>query len=89
MTGPAFSKAPRLNHVAMSVPADSLDADGFERALELLASGDLRTDLLIDPVDVPLRGLRDAMVALVDGRLAGKVMVAPALDGAPDGEAER
>ena len=28
MTGPAFSKAPRLNHVAMSVPADTLDADG-------------------------------------------------------------
>ena len=30
MTGPAFAKAPRLNHVAMSVPADSLDADGRE-----------------------------------------------------------
>ena len=28
MTGPAFSKAPRLNHVAMSVPADLLDQDG-------------------------------------------------------------
>ena len=28
MTGPAFTKPPRLNHVAMSVPADSLDADG-------------------------------------------------------------
>lgn len=28
MTGPAFSKAPRINHVAMSVPADTLDDDG-------------------------------------------------------------
>ena len=28
MTGPAFSKRPRLNHVAMSVPADSLDQEG-------------------------------------------------------------
>ena len=28
MTGPAFTKPPRLNHVAMSVPADSLDAEG-------------------------------------------------------------
>ena len=28
MTGPAFAKPPRFNHVAMSVPADSLDADG-------------------------------------------------------------
>lgn len=26
--GPAFSKPPRLNHVAMSVPADALDAEG-------------------------------------------------------------
>ena len=29
MTGPAFTKPPRLNHVAMSVPADSLDAEGL------------------------------------------------------------
>jgi hypothetical protein len=28
MTGPAFTRAPRLNHVALSVPADALDADG-------------------------------------------------------------
>ena len=28
MTGPAFSKPPRLNHVAMSLPPDALDGDG-------------------------------------------------------------
>ena len=28
MTGPDFAKPPRLNHVAMSVAADLLDADG-------------------------------------------------------------
>ena len=28
MTGPDFAKPPRLNHVAMSVPADRLDAEG-------------------------------------------------------------
>lgn len=28
MTGPAFSKRPRLNHVAMSVPPGSLDQEG-------------------------------------------------------------
>lgn len=28
MTGPAFSAPPRLNHVALSVGADQLDADG-------------------------------------------------------------
>jgi hypothetical protein len=28
MTGPTFAKGPRLNHVALSVPADALDDDG-------------------------------------------------------------
>jgi hypothetical protein len=28
MTGPVFAKPPHLNHVALSVPADLLDADG-------------------------------------------------------------
>ncbi|MDQ6698227.1 MAG: VOC family protein [Actinomycetota bacterium] len=28
MTGPAFTKPPRINHVAMSVAPDQLDADG-------------------------------------------------------------
>jgi len=28
MTGPAFTKPPRLNHVAMSLPAGALDAEG-------------------------------------------------------------
>ena len=28
MTGPAFSRPPRLNHVALSLPAEALDADG-------------------------------------------------------------
>jgi (R,R)-butanediol dehydrogenase/meso-butanediol dehydrogenase/diacetyl reductase len=56
------------------------DADGFERALELLASGNLPTDLLIDGADVSLSGLQDAMVALAGGSIAGKVMVVPALE---------
>jgi hypothetical protein len=28
VTGPTFAKPPRINHVALSLPADSLDADG-------------------------------------------------------------
>lgn len=28
MTGPAFEKPPRFNHLAVSLPADDLDADG-------------------------------------------------------------
>jgi 2-desacetyl-2-hydroxyethyl bacteriochlorophyllide A dehydrogenase len=53
------------------------DADGFERALELLASGRLPVDVLIDPHDVSLEGLGEAMQGLADGRIAGKVMVVP------------
>jgi (R,R)-butanediol dehydrogenase / meso-butanediol dehydrogenase / diacetyl reductase len=57
------------------------DADGFERALEMLASGVLPVDVLIDPDDVSLDGLGAAMQLLADGRIAGKVMVAPGSDG--------
>jgi len=53
------------------------DADGFPRALELLASGRVPLDLLVEPDDVPLDGLLDAAVGLHEGRLAAKVMVVP------------
>jgi (R,R)-butanediol dehydrogenase/meso-butanediol dehydrogenase/diacetyl reductase len=53
------------------------DAGGFERALELLASGQLPTEHLLEPDDVPLSGLLDAMERLARGELAGKVLVAP------------
>ena len=39
MTGPEFDKPPRLNHVAMSVPADALDDAG--RAALLAFYGDV------------------------------------------------
>ncbi len=53
------------------------DADGFPRALELLASGRVPLDVLVEPDDVPLDGLLDAAVGLHEGRLAAKVMVVP------------
>ena len=53
------------------------DEHGFETALSLLDSGRLPTQLLIESADVSLDGLQQAMEALVDGRLGGKVMVAP------------
>jgi len=53
------------------------DADGFDRALELLASGLLPTDVLIDPDDVRLDDLGRAMQMLATGDIAGKVMVVP------------
>ena len=59
------------------------DHDGFEQALALLASGALPTDLLIDPVDVPLDGLPDALAGLARGTIAGKVMVVPRVSASP------
>ncbi len=59
------------------------DADGFAVALDLLASGALPTDLLIDPVDVPLTGMLDSIRSLASGRTAAKVMIAPGLEEAP------
>ena len=53
------------------------DLGGFERALELLASDGFPADLLINPGDIPLNGIVDALEALAGGHIAGKVMVVP------------
>lgn len=57
--------------------AFTYDHDGFERALDLLASGALPVEALLEPDDVPLDGVLDAMRDLVEGRRAGKVLVKP------------
>jgi threonine dehydrogenase-like Zn-dependent dehydrogenase len=57
--------------------AFNYDADGFEQALALLASGRLPVDALLEPGVVGLDGVLDAMRDLADGRRAGKVLVKP------------
>ena len=52
-------------------------AGGFEVALDLLASGALPVDRLLEPDDVPLTGALAAMRDLADGALAGKVLIKP------------
>jgi L-iditol 2-dehydrogenase len=77
------STAPRINHNRMIVlelttmGAYNYDAEGFAPALELLASGALPLDLLIEADDVLLDGLLDAMHRLAAGDLPGKVLVRP------------
>lgn len=61
------------------------DADGFPVALELLASGRLPVELLIEPEDVPLAGLHEAMHRVATGELAAKVIVTPGLGEEPGG----
>jgi 2-desacetyl-2-hydroxyethyl bacteriochlorophyllide A dehydrogenase len=53
------------------------DADGFPRALELLASDDFPRDVLIESNDVPLDGLLDAIERLGSGEIPAKVLIAP------------
>lgn len=53
------------------------DRSDFAGALALLASGRLPIDRLIEPEDVPLGGMQEAMEHLVAGELATKVLVVP------------
>jgi threonine dehydrogenase-like Zn-dependent dehydrogenase len=59
------------------------DADGFERALDLLASGAVPVDVLVEEADVTLDGIPAALAELAAGRIAGKVMVVPRLSAEP------
>ena len=65
-----------LNEVIIT-GAFTYSANGFSEALDLLASGALPVDELLEPDLVSLDGLLDAMRGLADGRLAGKVLVRP------------
>jgi L-iditol 2-dehydrogenase len=78
MTRPRFDNNRILLNELVVTGAYTYDADGYPRALELLASGRLRNDLLIERRDVSLGELLDAMHALASGELAAKVMVTPA-----------
>src|SRR5262249_40215414 len=49
----------------------------YRAAIDLLSGGRLPTDLLIEADDVPLGRLQWAMEQLMEGELAGKVLVVP------------
>jgi (R,R)-butanediol dehydrogenase/meso-butanediol dehydrogenase/diacetyl reductase len=75
--------APRLdnNRILLNelvvTGAYNYDSGGFAAAIDLIASGRLPIDLLIEPDDVPLTGLLDAMHKLAAGKMAAKVLVVP------------
>jgi (R,R)-butanediol dehydrogenase/meso-butanediol dehydrogenase/diacetyl reductase len=77
METPRFDPNRILLNELVVTGAFTYDLDGFTRALELLARGALPVDALLDPDDVPLTGLLDAMRDLAEGRRAGKVLVRP------------
>ena len=77
MERPSFDPNRILLNELVLTGAFTYDADGFPRALALLESGRMPLDRLIEPGEVPLTGLLDAMNDLAAGRTAGKVMIAP------------
>jgi 2-desacetyl-2-hydroxyethyl bacteriochlorophyllide A dehydrogenase len=77
MDQPRFDPNRILLNELVVTGAFTYDLGGFDRALELLATGDLPVEHLVEPGVVPLDGLLDAMRGLAEGRLAGKVLVQP------------
>jgi (R,R)-butanediol dehydrogenase/meso-butanediol dehydrogenase/diacetyl reductase len=81
MEAPAFDPNRMILNELEVTGSFVYDADGFERALELLADPDFPTDVLIEPDDVGLDDLYDAIVGLHEGDLAAKVMIVPSQRG--------
>ncbi len=65
-----------LNEIEIT-GAYNYDADGFERAVGMLADRRVDTSLLIEPGAIDLDDMLETMHGLVDGRIGGKVLVAP------------
>ncbi len=82
LVGTGF-ELPRINQNRMIVLEQSIiaaynyDPEGFGPALDLLASGKLPTDILVDDRDATLDEVESSMQRLVDGEIAGKVIVIP------------
>ena len=77
MRRPKFDHNRILLNELIVTGAYCYDAGGIERALSLLAEGNLPTDELIEPEDVPLEGMLEAAERCAAGELAGKVMIVP------------
>jgi len=74
---PQFDAMRVLLNELVVTGAYAYDENGFNHALEMIASGNLPTDLLIAENDIGLDGLLQAMRQLVAGEIGGKVLVAP------------
>jgi threonine dehydrogenase-like Zn-dependent dehydrogenase len=77
MARPKFDPNRILLNELVITGAFVYDHGGFPRALELLASGKLPNDLLVEQEDYPLNRLLDAAIGLHEGDLAAKAMIVP------------
>jgi (R,R)-butanediol dehydrogenase/meso-butanediol dehydrogenase/diacetyl reductase len=80
MARPKFDPNRILLNEVMITGAYVYDDDGWGRALDLLASGKMPNDLLVEHDDYPLNRLLDAAVGLHEGELAAKAMVVPRVE---------
>ena len=74
---PAFDHNRIILNELVVTGAFNYDTGGFEEALELLQSGVFPVERLIEPEDIPLGGMLEALFELERGVRAAKVMVAP------------
>jgi len=61
------------------IGAYNYDDDGFQPAVDLLDSGTLPLESLIEPHDIPLSEVMDSMERLSRGEISSKVMVRPGM----------
>jgi (R,R)-butanediol dehydrogenase/meso-butanediol dehydrogenase/diacetyl reductase len=81
MARPKFDPNRILLNELVITGAFVYDHGGHERALELLASGKMPNDLLVEQDDYPLNRLLEAATGLYEGDLAAKAMVVPKVEG--------
>lgn len=74
---PRFDQMRILMNELVVTGSYNYDADGFERALALLASGLIPAEHLLEADDIGLQEIVPAMKSLVRGERAGKVLVRP------------
>ncbi|HZU79962.1 MAG TPA: alcohol dehydrogenase catalytic domain-containing protein [Acidimicrobiales bacterium] len=77
MAQPSFDPNRLLLNELQILGSFVYDEDGFDVALELLASGALPLDVLVEPEDVTLDRLGGVLAELARGTIAGKVLVVP------------
>jgi L-iditol 2-dehydrogenase len=80
MARPKFDPNRILLNELVITGAFVYDADGFVRALDMLASGKLPNDLLVEAEDFPLNKLLDTALGLHEGTVAAKAMIVPRVD---------
>lgn len=84
LDAPAFDPNRLLLNELHVTGAFEYDPGGVDEAVALLTDGKIPTDVLIEPDEVPLSNLLQAMEDLAAGKITGKVLVTPARPGQAD-----